>query len=107
MTKPTAVFWTPLARRWAVGLGLNFKSLMAFSTRWTIVLLTVGSLLRTRETVVMDTFACRATSVMLIFLSTLIKSHDISHLEFTRLVFDVRGTDVFADLDDFQSGYYA
>src|SRR3989338_3567595 len=101
MTNPTPVLAAPLAKRWAVGFGLNFRKPMASWTRAAMSLLTVGNLFRTRETVVIETLARRATSTMLIFL---VLTDNVSDLQLHGLILDVRGRDVFADLNDFQGG---
>src|SRR3989338_8878382 len=60
----------PRARFWAFVLGLNFKNATASSTLARFLSETVGTLLITRETVVIETLARLATSSMLIFFLT-------------------------------------
>src|SRR3989338_3068141 len=105
MTRPTALL-SPRARRCALTLGLYFKTAMASSTFVRFFLLTVGILLITRDTVVIETPACCATSSMLIlFLVTLDTLSDgIADFDLRSLLLDVCRRDVFSDLDHFKTG---
>src|SRR3989338_695273 len=66
MTRPMELLY-PLAKRWALTFGLYLRWATASSTLARFFSETVGILLITRETVVMETLARRATSSMLNF----------------------------------------